>query len=631
MTIKEIAQLAGVSTSTVSKIINNKDDNINTETRNRVLKIVKDYHYTPYASAILSSTSKTFLLGILLKDSTQAQFMTQGILESAQENGYRIILCSNANSLEEEHKNIIALKNNRVDGIIWEPISKESLLHQHYFQSADIPVQFINTDLNEHSCNIDFVKLGYEAAKVLINYNHRQIACLTQPDSLRSSLVLEGFRRCLFDNCITFQSEMILPYEPVSFMASLYANQFTGVVSSHFSSALSFCEEYSKIQYHIPADLSLISLRDDARENMDYPPISCIKIPYYEFGRFLGKKMAALCEKNHWKESSFDTSCTLENNLSIDIPFTSKTSKIIVIGSINIDITLNVEDLPQPGQTVSTSYSTITAGGKGINQSIGVAKLKHPVSLIGRVGNDYEASIIYEALKENHVELSGIKRDINAETGKAFIHVQRDGESTISILSGANGQLSPNDIKSHQRLFRNTSFCLLQTEIPTETVAAAAETAKSLGIQTILKPATLKTIDASLMKMIDYFVPNQKEAALLCPNAVNPEEMANYFLSMGAKTVIITLGEEGCFAKNAQTSFYTDAIPFTPIDTTGAADAFISALAVYLSLDVSLEKSVRIATYAASFCINRQGVVPALIDKNSLELFIKKKEPDLLH
>lgn len=630
MTINEIAKLAGVSTSTVSKIINNKDENINIETRHRVLKIVKDYNYTPYASAIQSNSSKTFLLGLLLRDSTQAQFMTQGVLESAQENGYRIILCNNANSLEEEHKNIAALKNYRVDGIIWEPISEASLQHQHYFLETELPIQFINTELKENSCNIDFIKLGYEATQVLIDCAHTQIACLTQPHNLRSSLVLEGFRRCLFENRITFQNEMILPHEPDPLMRNLYANQFTGVVSSHFSSALAFSEEYGKLQYHIPADLSLISLRDDARENMDYPKISCIKIPYYEFGRFLGSKVIQECEKASLQNSVFETSCALENRLSIDTPFTLRTSKIIVVGSINIDVTLNVDDLPQPGQTVSTSYSATTSGGKGINQSIGVAKLNHPVSLIGRVGNDYEASIIYESLKEHHVDFSAIKRDINMQTGKAYIHVPNDGESTISIFSGANSQLSPNDIKAQSRLFKNTSFCLLQTEIPMDTVIEAAETAKSFGIQTILKPAAIKKIDHALMLNIDFFVPNQKEALLLCPKQTDTEGMADYFLSLGAKNAIITLGEHGCFVKNAQTSFHVNVIPFTPVDTTGGADAFISALAVYLSSGFCLEKSVRIATYAASFCINRQGVVPALIDRNSLEIYIKTKEPGLL-
>lgn len=630
MTIKEIAGLAGVSASTVSKIINNKDDNINAETRSRVLKIVKDYNYTPYASALQASTTKTFLVGVLLRDTSKALMLTQGIMDTAQENGYRIVLCNSANSLEEEHKNIVALKKSRVDGIIWEPVSAQSLSLQYYFADAGIPVQFMKYDPADSTCNIDFIKLGYEATQVLIDQSHTKIACLSRKDSFRSAMVVEGFKRCLFDNRISFLDEMVLKHESADFFSGIHANQFTGAVSSHFALSLRFCEEFDRLQYRIPTDFSLISLRDDARDDRSYPKISCIKIPYYDFGRYLADCIISLSEHRDQKLSHFETSCCLENRHSIDIPFSSRKPKIIVIGSINIDVTLNVDDLPQSGQTVGTSSSTITAGGKGINQSIGVAKLLHPVSLIGRVGNDYEASIIYDSLTEHHVDFNGIKRDISSETGKAYIHVQSDGESTISILPGANRLLSPNDIKSRSRFFRNTSFCLLQTEIPIETVTEAAQLAKSHGVSTILKPATLKAIPAELIREIDYFVPNLKEARQLCPQSLSVREMADYFITLGAKTAIITLGHDGCYVKNSTCEFSVPAISFTPIDTTGAADAFISTFAVYLACGYSLERAVRIATYAASFCINRQGVVSALIDRNSLEVYIKQKEPGLL-
>lgn len=591
--------------------------------------IAKEYHYTPYA-AIQSVNAKTFLVGVLLRDSTHARRMVEGILETAQENGYRIVFCSSNNSAGEEHKNLVALKNSRIDSLIWEPLSKESLVHLNIFEDSDIAVQLINQYSTEASCGIDFVKLGYTAAQILIDNNHSQIACLLKQDANRSPFILEGFKHCLYDNKINFSDEMILPVDPQETLSAILAYQFTGVVCSHFALTLSFCEEFDKQQYRMPSDLSLISLQDDVRENITYPKISCLKIPYYEFGLYLGNKIINTCEKKQLDIPDFKTECTLDNHLSIGPPFSSKTPKIIVVGSINIDVTLNVDELPQSGQTVRTNHSTVTAGGKGINQSIGVAKLKHPVSLIGKVGNDYETVTIYQALTDNHVDLSGINRDINSETGKAYIHVQQDGESAISISAGANNQLLANDIKRLTRLFKNTSFCLLQSEIPAETVLEAAKTAVSYGVHTVLKPAALKTIDQELLQYIDYFVPNLKEAHLLCPHSSSLGDIADYFLALGAKTVIITLGHDGCFVRNHETCFSVPAIPFTPVDTTGGADAFISALAVYLTRGYPLESSVKIATYAASFCINRQGVVPALIDSNSLEIYIQKKEPHLL-
>lgn len=630
MTIKEIAALAGVSASTVSKIINNKDDNINIETRNRVLKIVKDYNYTPYASALMTCSTKTFLLGVLMKDSTQAFLMTQGILEAAQKNGYRIIFCNSADNLEEEYKHLLAFKAARIDGLIWDPVSRDSLSKLSVFDNTEFPIQLINSSADSDSLSIDFAKLGREATQVLIDNGHTRPACMLQSGQLRSLAVMEGFKRCLYDNHIPFDDHMILFTDAAESASRIHAHQFTGVVSSHFSAALALFHEFEKLQYHIPNDLSLISLRDDARESIFYPPITCLKIPNYQFGFYLGEKIIHLCEKKTEAFPAFETSCLLENRFSIDIPFTSRIPKIIVIGSINIDVTLTVEDLPQPGQTIETSHSSIAAGGKGINQSIGVSKLNCPVSLIGKVGNNYETAIIYESLAEHHVDSSGVERDITIETGQAYIHVQSDGESTISIQPGANSKLSPKDIRGLSRLFKNTSFCLLQTEIPLDTVIEAAQMAAAQGIRTILKPAALKSISTELMSHIDYFIPNKKEATLLCPNQDSLEEMADFFLSLGARNVIITLGHAGCYVKNATESFSVSAIAFTPIDTTGGADAFISALSVYLSSGYPLQKAVKIATYAAAFCINRQGVVSALIDRNSLEIYIRKTEPGLL-
>ena len=630
MTIKEIAKLAGVSPSTVSKIINNKDENINIDTRNRVLSIVKEYNYKPYASAINASTSKTFLIGVLVKSTIRSASLVQGLLETLQKNGYRIILCNSMSSNETELKNIMALQSSNVDGVIWEPVNEKSLDYSHYFQNKNKPVQFINCNFHESSYNIDFVNMGYMAAQTLLSYNHSKIGCLVKENSFRSLMALEGFKKCLFDHEISFSNDMILPKHPEEYCPYILANEITGIITTHFSLALNFYETFYKLQYRIPNDLSLVSLRDEIRENISFPKISSIKTPYYEFGLYLGKEILRQCENDDSTPEKFKSDFALENTSSLDVPFPLKTPSIIVVGSINIDITLNVEDMPQSGKTISTNKSSVTPGGKGANQAMGVAKLEYPVSLIGKVGHDYEASIIYNSLQENHIDISGINRDGAAETGKAYIHVQNDGESTISILTGANHFLSPADIKKNERLFKNSCFCLLQTEIPFDTVVEAAKTARAYGSKTILKPAALNKITSELLTLTDIFIPNVKEAALLCPETDSLEGQADYFLQKGAGMVIITAGQAGCFVKTNGYMEHFPAVKFTPIDTTGAADAFISALAVYLATGYPIEKAIRIASYAAGFSITRQGVISSLIDRKSLEIYIKQQEPQLL-
>lgn len=630
MTIKEIAQLAQVSISTVSKIVNNKDENINIETRNRVLKIVKEYNYVPYGSVKSTSDVKTFVLGILLKSVSKTNLFLNGIMSVAQAEGYGIMVYDSRDDMINELKNISALCKNKVDGIIWEPVCEESLEHRHYFETQNIEICLINAPEKFSSFLIDFQEIGYRATQMLLTYHHRKLGCLTKEGSRRSQLVLEGFRKCLFDHNIPFSENMKLPLETEEWYNGILTHVPTGIVSSHYASSMILMEQLRKLKFQLPYDLSLISLRDDVRDNIPSAGISSIKIPYYEFGHFVCERLIEKCEKKDIQSQTFDMNCDLENTLSLDTPFSSHSKRIVVVGSINIDVTLNVEELPQPGKTISTNKHSVIPGGKGANQAVGVAKLENEVTLIGRVGNDYDSTLVYNCMEEHHVDIQGIKRDIRDETGKAYIHVQSDGESMITILAGANQNLSPEDISCFDDLFEHSEYCLLQTEVPQSAVLESARRAHDHGVKNILKPAAIKHISSSLMQYIDIFVPNRKEAEILCPEETDIEGKAEAFLKMGAKTVIITLGHRGCYIRDSSFSGYLPAADFLPVDTTGAADAFISTLAVYLLNGYSLIKAAKIATYAAGFCVSRQGVIPALIDRNSLETYIARKEPELL-
>ncbi len=630
MTIKEIAALAGVSISTVSKIVNNKDENINPETRNRVLKIVKDYNYTPYGTVKNTSEAKTFILGLLINSSSGLNSFFNGALSSAQTNGYSILVYDSAEDPSQELKHITSLCKNRVDGVIWEPVNSKSLEHRRYFEEQGIEIRYINTPFEPSSYCIDYEDMGYKATKSLLQYGHTKIGCLTKENSLPSDFVLEGFKKCLFEHGIPFYDHMVLPADSQEWFNELLTHSLTGIVSADYNSSLLLLKKMKKQQFHIPHDVSLISLRDDCREHWDFSNISSIIIPYYELGSFVCSRLIEACEKKETNSLIFQHEFRLDHTRSIDIPFSSQNKRIIVVGSINIDITLNVDELPQPGRTVSTSRHSTIPGGKGANQAVGASKLGCDVSLIGKVGSDYDSTLVYNCMEENHIDIQGLKRTPDAETGKAYIHLQNDGESMITILAGANMTLCSADITPYEKLFANASYCLLQTEVPEAAIETAAELARKHNVKNILKPAAMKSISPSLMKLIDIFVPNRKEAELLCPDVADIEGKALEFIKRGAKAVIITLGHSGCYVKAYDYEGYIPAAPFTSVDTTGAADAFIAALAVYLSLGYSMEAAAKIATYAAGFCVSRQGVVPALIDKNSLETYIRRTEPEIL-
>ena len=164
MTIKEIAQLAGVSISTVSKIVNGKDANINTETRNRVLKIVKEYNYTPYGTVKNTSDARTFILGVLLKSAVKTNRFINGAVSTAQNNGYSVLLYDSKDSPESELKNITSLCKNNVDGVIWEPVCNKSLEYERYFAENNIEVCRISAPAEPSSFFIDFSLIYFISA-----------------------------------------------------------------------------------------------------------------------------------------------------------------------------------------------------------------------------------------------------------------------------------------------------------------------------------------------------------------------------------------------------------------------------------------------------------------------------------
>lgn len=632
MTIKEIASLAGVSISTVSKIVNNKDENINPHTRERVLKIVKEYNYTPYGTVKNISTTKTFLLGVLLGNAPQTNMMLSGIMQTAQEKGYSILLLDSRGSADTELRHITTLCRNRVDGLIWEPVCSESRNHEHYFQEMNIPVCYINDITSDSSYCIDFTHMGYLLTQKLIDCKHTRIACLMKRDNIRSRMVFQGFLQCLFDHHLPYDSKMEIYIDDPEYCKKILSSDMSGIVSSHFASSLMLYEQMNRLHYYIPSDLSLISLKDDVREAISFPNITSLKIPYYEFGCFVCKNIIARCEQSPDVSENFHFSAppVFEDQKSIDIPSFFRSRKIIVVGSINMDCTFRVDQPPQLGKTVNISDLSTAPGGEGANQALGAAKLGREVSLIGEIGNDTDSDYIIHILEQNHVDTRGVHRDPSSSTGKAYIYTEQSGESAITVFSGANCKLSPDSLRSREHLFKRAGYCLLSTEIPMDTVLEAARIARQYGAHTILKPAAIRELPDELFSYTNIFVPNRMEAEVLSPGYKTVEEQADYFFHRGIPAVIITLGHQGCYLRTADRKKYFPASHFVAVDTTGGADSFIAALGSCLAEDCSIEKSIRIATYAAGFCVSRQGVMAAMADRNTLHSHIYRMEPSLL-
>ncbi|KAB7789127.1 PfkB family carbohydrate kinase [Bifidobacterium cebidarum] len=625
MNIKDIARIAGVSPSTVSKIINGKDSTISQETREKVLKVAKEYHYTPYGSSAQRGT-RTYTLAVLLRTTASIDSTLDGIIQTAQASGYSTLVFNGYSDNEQELKNMTAVLNHQVDGVIWQPVNDDSRTLIPHPQDNNIPTLVIGPYGGDKTLLLPYKEAAYRLTEEIIERGHQSIACL-MTQGRRTKDFLKGFRACLFDHHMAFSDDMIHYEFDDSLIAGIGDRSITGIVSSHYRMALEFSQLMASLHYLIPDDVSLVSIKNDTSEALVYPggpQISTYTMRNADFGAYLCSKLINIVEKRNEEPHSFVQNFHLDNTLTLDSPSTSRAKKITVVGSLNTDTYISVPTLPQGGTTVITKTATRYPGGKGINQAVGAAKLGHRVSLIGNVGTDGESDYIFKEMAQWGVDTTGVKRQPGNDTGKAYIFVDPNGESMISVLSGANATLSPEDIREREDQFDNTGYCLIQSEVPLDAVNEACRIAHEHHARTILKPTTCNHLPDSLLKQIDILVPNINELNALQPGNDSMEEKSRKLIERGTGNVIVTLAERGCYLQTSTSERRFAAAGFAPVDNTGAGDAFISALASYLLYGYPLEQAIEIATYAAGYSITREGVIPSLIDRFSLDTHIRQ-------
>jgi ribokinase len=222
---------------------------------------------------------------------------------------------------------------------------------------------------------------------------------------------------------------------------------------------------------------------------------------------------------------------------------------IAVIGSLNMDFAINVEALPAPGETVLGKNFSMIPGGKGANQANAAGKLAtlFRVRMIGRVGYDMFADHVKASLAAAGVDVSGVVATRTQPTGTAFIWVDRDGQNSIAVASGANHALTPADLTT----FNRARYVLLQLETPLDTVGAALKLAGREGARTILDPAPAVVLAADLLAEVDLLTPNESEACLLLgrkPSRVSLKEapdLARAVHALGPRAVGLKRGEQG--------------------------------------------------------------------------------------
>ena len=278
---------------------------------------------------------------------------------------------------------------------------------------------------------------------------------------------------------------------------------------------------------------------------------------------------------------------------------------ILVIGSVNVDTTYNLENFPKPGETISSLSKSKSVGGKGANQAITCQKLAGDVKFLACVGNDNDADYIMDNLKSYGLDTSNIIKK-NVDTGTALINVDKNGQNQIVLDHGANYALSIEDIDNNLHLLDECDILILQMEIPQEVNEYAIKKAKERGVFVILNPAPSEFEVDDILDKVDLFVPNENEV-IRYSSKENYRDAANELLDKNVKSVIITLGENGSEYFTKTESIKESAIKVNAVDTTSAGDSYIGALAVKLDEKKSMQEAMRFATKVSSVTVSRKG------------------------
>ena len=295
--------------------------------------------------------------------------------------------------------------------------------------------------------------------------------------------------------------------------------------------------------------------------------------------------------------------------------------KVVVIGSSNIDMVAQVNHLPAPGETVGDASFIQSLGGKGANQAVAAARLGGSVTFITSLGNDMYADILKNHFKKEGITTDYIIDDVNHPTGTALIFVADSGENCIAVAPGANYSLLPGSITHFSKVIDEADIIVMQAEIPYE--------AKKKGKKVLFNPAPACLIDEELMKAIDILVVNELEASFISGidyTDNNLEEIAETLLKAGTSNVVITLGSQGAYMKNAKETIQLPGCKVNAIDTIAAGDTFCGALAVVCAKKEIDREALNFANTAAAIAVTRSGAQPSIPTLDEVKHFMLEKE-----
>jgi len=289
-------------------------------------------------------------------------------------------------------------------------------------------------------------------------------------------------------------------------------------------------------------------------------------------------------------------------------------TRVVVVGSLNMDLVVSVPRHPAPGETVLGGDLVRHPGGKGANQAVAAARMGAAVRMVGRVGDDAFGQALVANLENEGVDAGGVRPLAGIPTGVALIAVDERGENAIVVSPGANARLRPKDLDPGD--FTGRAVVLLQLEIPLETAIRAAELGRAAGARVVLNAAPAQVLPDELLARVDLLVVNEHEAAAILkgePPRTLEEALAQAdALFRQGPTAVVTLGEKGLAHAGRGGSGTLPAFPVRAVDTTAAGDAFTGALAAAIAEGAPLPEALRFGAAAGALATTRPGAQTSL-------------------
>jgi ribokinase len=302
-------------------------------------------------------------------------------------------------------------------------------------------------------------------------------------------------------------------------------------------------------------------------------------------------------------------------------------NKILVIGSLNMDLVIATARVPVMGETILGNGFMTVAGGKGANQAVAAAKLGGRVTMAGCVGNDVFGRELTNNLQCNQVDTKYIRTVDGVSTGIAVV-VVKEGNNFIIVDPGANYQVTTGSIAELENVIKDSSFLVLQLEIPLETVEAAIQIAKQYHVKVVLNPAPAVELTEELLNKVDILILNETESQIITGIDVNEigdaAKVIDYIRNIGVKQVVVTLGGNGAVYNREDAIVHLPVPIVETVDTTAAGDSFIGAMVAALSQGKNIDKAIHYANIVGTLTVTRKGAQISLPDQREVEVFLTK-------